>query len=161
MDFKSYIEHFTGNKINPLPGEHHFVSLCLVPLLVEQIGNKNINKIEYINPDGMKNLKNRVVCDITYDQVGIEVKYSKNNSLRFTAKQLIELDKLKDSAFAGFIALVNSGCKTPNVRYISKIDFYSHYSQLIRERKDKKYISIKVDDNWKKLTEADFTALFQ
>ena len=48
MDFKKYIVSFTGEKIsNPVPGEHHFVGLCLLKLLMDNM--EKINKIKNIN----------------------------------------------------------------------------------------------------------------
>ncbi|QCZ94674.1 hypothetical protein [Salinimonas iocasae] len=73
-DFSEYItQHMTESGLShrPLPGEHHFVSIYLVPRLYRI--NKRIP--DYVNPDGTK----KVIGDVVYykdheHQLGIEVK---------------------------------------------------------------------------------------
>lgn len=73
-DFSEYItQHMTESGLShrPSPGEHHFVSIYLVPRLYRI--NKRVP--DYVNPDGTK----KVIGDVVYykdheHQLGIEVK---------------------------------------------------------------------------------------
>jgi hypothetical protein len=164
MDFQTYIKYFTGKDIkDPLPGEHHFVSLCLVPQLINAIDEDKIKLIEYINPDGMKNrnASDKIICDLTYNGIGIEVKYSRNMSLNFTSKQLRDLKKLDKNRFLGFIALVGI-TKSAKVIYIDADNFFRIYEKQIKRSKTKNYCRINIDErDWRSFTESvSFTKLF-
>jgi hypothetical protein len=74
MTYEEYIKKFImGYNIQniPVPGEHHFVSVFLMPRIFNLTGFYP----QYINPDGMKNLPG----DLIYKEnsVSIEVKYDK------------------------------------------------------------------------------------
>ena len=145
MDFKKYIVSFTGEKIsNPVPGEHHFVGLCLLKLLMDNIGD--VGRIKYVNPDGSKNSKpenHSVLYDISIkgskdeSLSGIEVKYSKGYSIKYTASQLDHLypeiaggNRKAVDGFIGFVAIVNvKGKKGCQILFISAEHFLDHFKE--------------------------------
>lgn len=178
MNFKKYIINFTGDSIKDgiPPGEHHFVSMCLLPILVTAIKAKkkvnkkhDIRKIHYVNPDGMKGKgkgHEKLLCDITYGNIGVEVKYSKNASLSFTTPQLeifrsIYLKKNKNAVFKGFIAIVNVLGKQddPTILYISAKDFFETYKKMGRKRfkTDAEFNNKKI---WKRIDGVKFRKIF-
>lgn len=180
---KKYKTFFENNIINdklPLPGEHHFVGICLTPLLYIK-DMKNFEKIEYLNPDGAKvsikkkstqkkNKNFHNLYDLTFRNeknqlVGIEVKYSKNMSLKFSYTQLNQFLSQKGKSFLGVLALVYSKIdKCSRVIYISGNDFIKQYEikKLSNNNlKTHKYKSFKVDlsdeSSWRELkTDKDF-----
>ncbi len=85
--YSEYIrEYLTGPGLGarPCPGEHHFVSIYLVPRLFKI----NTRVPDYINPDGMK----KIIGDVAYyrdhgHQFGIEVKLG---TVRLTAREFNE-----------------------------------------------------------------------
>lgn len=112
MDLCDYIKTFCGtqNYDNGIfPGEHHFVSLCLVPAILKRIQQKDVSKIRYVNPDGSKGQKDKIpLYDITFDQKGLEVKYSRSMRIEFTTCQLKMFSSESGRKnLCGVLALVN------------------------------------------------------
>lgn len=152
-----YIDSFTRKKmIEPSPGEHHFVSMCLLPILLK---NNLYEEIKYINPDGMKGYKNdRFLCDMTISKeekrtIGVEVKYSKNNTLKFTKVQWGKLIRDKEAhggneenIFLGVLALINANNDEARVVFISLEELISVDKLIEIEKKNSgsKYLILDV-----------------
>ena len=190
MTFKDYIENFTGlnKKSSHYPGEHHFVSMCLLPLLVKNIRVEEICNIHFINPDGTKvpNEGDGLICDITYGLLGLEVKYSETGSLTYTSKQLNSFfpynkdtqEFESDPNFKGFIAIINvekgklkaAGCQVIHITAKNFIEHYGKNSVLKKAKANsKKSINIskvccskgKLLSGWVHIkTKAEYLALF-
>lgn len=62
LSIKDYMKHFCGKDLlEPMPGEHHFISLCLIPLMLQKLNNADdIKKLKYISPDGAKQKDTRM-----------------------------------------------------------------------------------------------------
>lgn len=147
LSFQNYKDFFSGK--GNYAGEHHFVALCLVPMLIDKIlkiGNKdNLKLISYINPDGAKSItdKKKSLYDITFNGVGLEVKYSKTSSLRFTSTQLENLKGNKD--FKGIIAITNVNDKGKcKIVYIEREEFYRINADKISKAFKKKSQNITI-----------------
>lgn len=168
----SYKIVFSNSLINkdlPLPGEHHFVGTCLIPLLYTK-NNGFFEKIEYLNPDGAKSInknknKNKKnnhkdivdLYDLTFKRgqsyVGIEVKYSKDMSLKFTSTQLKQFFREGNKSFLGVLSLVFNkekgqlGQKGPKIVFITSDNFRSmygkHYQAIGKKQKTK---SLKIEE---------------
>ncbi len=76
MDLYSYTKTFYTDRIDGLPGEHHFVCAFVIPLMQTKLGDNWWP--EYINPDGMKSGM-KIYGDIIWKEKktwkSIEVKY--------------------------------------------------------------------------------------
>lgn len=99
MNIEQYVKRFfpyQDDKEMFYPGEHHFVALYLLPLLIK---NKiNPEDIFYVNPDGMKSKRMKTTIrpnDLSFFHNGkirgIEVKYSKKSTIEFSPTQYVSL----------------------------------------------------------------------
>jgi hypothetical protein len=134
MKFIDYKKHFTGKKLKIYPGEHHFVSLCLIPWLLEVISTEDQGKISFINPDGSKSMSDKTVliCDLTFDGIGVEVKYSENSNLEFTKVQYKDFkDSNNFQGLWGFLAIINVAREgKAELVGISREKFFEKYGDL-------------------------------
>jgi len=104
MNYKSYFKRF--GSITPFPGEHHFVSCYLQPLIARNSSTLHIEPIpEYVNPDGMKRT---ITGDLVFKGKGvkkkgliIEVKCynTSSESAKFTVAQVKKWSKSKKTIF--------------------------------------------------------------
>ena len=84
ITLKDYTNNFYSDfekKDLPLPGEHHFVSVFLLPLLYKVTQNTP----DYVNPDGTKDLPGDIIYNFNKEEaLSIEVKYQ---VIRLTKKE--------------------------------------------------------------------------
>lgn len=126
--YSDYIRRFVHNDGlggNQCPGEHHFVSVFLLPLLY------SINRIvpDYVNPDGTK----RLIGDVVYfrdgaHHYGIEVKFG---TVRLTKTEFNNwiVAKQKNKHPDVFIGVGRSG-----LLVLSWSDFRDLYMGAVRDR---------------------------
>ena len=142
-NYSEYIDLYLSekkNKINPYPGEHHFVSSYLVPRLF----SINQRVPDYINPDGTKN----IIGDVVYyqdneHQLGIEVKLE---TIRLTKNEFNKWIVSTDESHwpHTFIAIGENG-----LALCSWTKFRDTYISSVREqKKNPQWEPLKVTDGY-------------
>jgi hypothetical protein len=117
-----YIHKYIIGK-KPFPGEHHFVTVYLVPKIYKLTG-----KIpDFVNPDGTKNINGDIIYED--DKIYIEAKY---NKLQFTKSQYNNWIINKSNQCPNYIIGISGG----GILFQDWNIFINNFRDWIKKEKD-------------------------